>query len=211
VTPPVDRPFVLAPGWSLATRLDFPLFVTDAASADNPDGGYELGIGDLLLQGLLINATTERLALAAGAQLIFPTASQDQMGGGKWRAVPTVGARYSLPEITRGTFVAMLARYDVSFAGDDGRRDIRELQLGPLVHLQLPDFWFIDLYPSSDIRYNAGDKRTGDEGRWFVPLNFMVGKLLTPKVVTSVEIGVPILDDYPVYDFKIELRAGFFF
>jgi hypothetical protein len=211
ITPRVDKPFVLAPGWSLATRLDLPIFVTEAASPDNPDGGYEVGLGDTLVQGLLINAATDRFAWAVGAQLIAPTASQDQMGGGKWRVVPTLGARYSVPELTKGSFVAMVVRYDVSFAGDDGRRNVDELQLGPLLHVQLPHLWFVDLYPSTDIRYNAGDKRSGDTGRWFVPFNFMVGKMITPKIVTSLEVGVPIIDDYPVYDFKIEFRVGFFF
>ncbi len=55
------------------------------------------GVGDVLLQGLLINAPTPRFAWAVGTQLIFPTASEDEMGGGKWRLVPTVGARYNLP------------------------------------------------------------------------------------------------------------------
>jgi hypothetical protein len=35
-TPRADKPFVLAPGWNLATRLDLPLFLTDAVSPDNP-------------------------------------------------------------------------------------------------------------------------------------------------------------------------------
>jgi hypothetical protein len=37
-TPRADKPFVLAPGWSLATRIDLPLFITDAVSPDNPGG-----------------------------------------------------------------------------------------------------------------------------------------------------------------------------
>ena len=90
-------------------------------------------------------------------------------------------------------------------------RDIRELQLGPLLHVQLPQLWLVDLYPSTDIRYNAGDKRPGDRGRWFVPLNFLVGKMLTSRIVTSVEVGIPLLNDHEVYDFKVELRVGFLF
>ena len=62
-----------------------------------------------------------------------------------------------------------------------------------------------------DIRYNFAAKRPGDSGRWFFPFNFMVGKLLTRSVVASLEIGVPIVKDYQVYDFKLEARVGFFF
>jgi hypothetical protein len=35
--------------------------------------------------------------------------------------------------------------------------------------------------------------------------------MLTRSIVTSVEIGIPIVDDYQVYDFKLEARIGFFF
>jgi hypothetical protein len=45
----------------------------------------------------------------------------------------------------------------------------------------------------------------------FLPFNFMVGKLLTRSIVASIEVGVPIVHDYEVYDFKLEARVGFFF
>jgi hypothetical protein len=206
-----DKPFILSRQWSLATRLDVPLFLTNGLSEDNPTGAYKFGLGDLLVQGLLINAPTERFAWAVGAQLIFPTAFEDEMGGGKWRIVPTTGARYNLPEITKGSWTALLLRYDVDYAGDSDRRHISELQLAPLVNFALPDLWFMNLYPSSDIRYNFGSKRPGDTGRWFFPFNFMVGKMLNRTTVASVEFGIPIVNDYQVYDFKMEARIGFFF
>ena len=39
----------------------------------------------------------------------------------------------------------------------------------------------------------------------------MVGKLVTRSIVASVELGVPIMHGYKVYDFTPEVRAGFFF
>jgi hypothetical protein len=83
--------------------------------------------------------------------------------------------------------------------------------MAPLVNIGLPDGWFVNLYPSSDIRYNFAAKRPGDSGRWFVPFNFMVGKMVTRSIVASLEMGVPIVNDYQVYDFKLEARVGFFF
>src|SRR5262249_46296840 len=74
-----DKPFVVSPRWTLATRLDLPLFLTDAISRDNPAGNYTFGTGDLLVQGLLIYALDQRWALAGGVQMIFPTATQEQM------------------------------------------------------------------------------------------------------------------------------------
>ena len=55
------------------------------------------------------------------------------------------------------------------------------------------------------------DKRPGDKGKWFVPFNAMVGKMVNKSTVASLEVGVPIVNDYQVYDFKIEGRIGFFF
>jgi hypothetical protein len=165
ITPRADKPFTLAPGWSFSARIDMPLFITDVLSKDNRNGNYEFGLGDSLLQGLLIHTITERLALATGAQFIFPTASQDEMGAGKYRIVPTFGARYSLPEITKGSWGALLLRYDVDYAGDHDRGHVSELQVAPIVNIALPNLWFVNFFPSSDIRYNFLKKGPGDSGR----------------------------------------------
>src|SRR5262245_28663909 len=37
-TPRADKPFVLGGGWSFATRIDLPLFVTETVNPDNPNG-----------------------------------------------------------------------------------------------------------------------------------------------------------------------------
>jgi hypothetical protein len=196
----------LSPRWQLATRLDLPLVLTDAISRDNPTGDNEFGTGDLLIQGLLIHALDQRWALAGGVQFIFPTASQEQMGAGKYRLVPTGAFRLVLPEVSKGSFFVFLMRYDYDFAGAADRPHRSELQLDPVFNVNLPQQWFVTLFPSSDIRINLLDG-----GKLFLPFNVMVGKLVTRSIVASVELGVPIVNDYQVYDFKLEARVGFFF
>jgi hypothetical protein len=39
----------------------------------------------------------------------------------------------------------------------------------------------------------------------------MVGKLVTPTLVTSLEVSAPIVKDDDLYDFKLGARIGFFF
>jgi hypothetical protein len=39
----------------------------------------------------------------------------------------------------------------------------------------------------------------------------MVGRKLTKNLVLSLEVAVPIINDYPVYDFKTEVRLNFIF
>jgi hypothetical protein len=45
----------------------------------------------------------------------------------------------------------------------------------------------------------------------YLPLDMMVGKLVTPTLVTSLEVSAPIVKDYDLYNFKLEVRIGVFF
>jgi hypothetical protein len=212
ITARVDKPLGPSADWQFATRFDVPVYITDGVSSDNPDGQTTAGLGDMLLQVLLAHApSTSRFGWATGARLVFPTASEDQMGFGKWRIVSTVGGRYFVPEITQGSWVALIARYDVAVAGDSGRRHISELQLAPQLYIQLPDTWFLNFYPATDIRYNFAEQRPDDTGRWFVPLDVVAGKMLNKTTVASMEVSFPIVNEYKLYDSKIEARIGFFF
>lgn len=211
ITPRVDKPFVLGHGWTFATRLDVPLMASDVVSGDNMGGKYQFGLADVLVQALLIKTVSKTFAWAAGAQLIFPTATRDELGAGKYRVVPTFGARWITPCFGKGSWFAMIGRVDADYAGEKDRKHIRNLQLQPMFNFSLPKAWFLSIYPSSDIRVNLADKRGGDTGRLFLPIDFMVGKMVRRRVVASVEVGVPIIDDYKVYDFKMEARLGVFF
>jgi hypothetical protein len=211
LTPRADKPFPLGGGWSVATRVDLPMFHTQTVNPDNPDGGYSFGMGDVLLQALFIKTESPDFAWAIGAQAIFPTASEDGMGGGKYRLVPTLGARWNTPALGKGSWIALVGRYDFDVAGKDNRSHFSELQFSPIVNLPLAQGWFLNIFPSSDIRYNLREERPGDKGKWFVPFNFMLGKMVDKSTVASLEVGVPIINDYQVYDFKIEARIGFFF
>ena len=64
------------------------------------------------------------------------------------------------------------------------------------------------LYPSYDIRINYGDPASGQTGRLFLPLDAAIGRKLSDDVLVSLEVGVPIIKDYPVYNFKTELRLA---
>jgi hypothetical protein len=199
-----DKPFTLGGGWQLSTRVDIPLVLTDA-----PDGGNTFGLGDMLMQGLFIKPLDARWAIGLGAQLIFPTATADETGSGHWRIVPTVAARAALPELGKGVWLAGLLRYDTDFAGDSDRPGRSDLILQPILNVPITTTWFINFAP--EIKHNFDDRRPGDSGRWFVPFNLLIGHVWPGKAVASLDLNAPIVDDYRQYDFKAELRLGFFF
>jgi hypothetical protein len=202
-----DRAFTLPSGWVLATRTDLPMLVKNSISDSNPNGDFVGGIGDADIQAALIHGINQRWAFGFGMRLVMPT-GDTVLGAGKWQVMPIVGARYALPEISSGSYFEPLLRYDVSVAGDPTKRNISNVQFAPMLNIGLPDRWFVTLFPSPDIRINYGDPITGQTGRWFVPFDFRFGKKFTDNIALSLEFGVPIIKDYPVYDFKTQLRLN---
>ena len=202
-----DSAFDLSPGWILATRSDLPLRAKDPLNASNPNGDYLYGIGDVDTQAALIRNINAELAAGAGLRLIAPT-GDNALGSGKWQLMPIVGARVALPEITPSSYFEPLLRYDVSVAGDPSKKNLSNLQFAPALNIALPDRWFVTFYPSPDIRVNFGDPVTGQTGPWFVPFDIRVGKKFSDTIALSLEVGVPIINEYPVYDFKTEVRLN---
>jgi hypothetical protein len=193
--------------WKVVFRTDLPVVAKDPISADHPSGDYLYGLGDADFQAALIEDINQRWAAGGGLRIIAPT-GPDNITSGKWQMMPIVGARATLPEISDGSYFQGLVRYDLSFAGDPTKKNISNLQIDPMLNVSLPDRWFFMLYPSADIRVNYGDPVTGQTGRLFLPFDFSIGRSLTKYFTASLEIGVPIIKDYPVYDFKTTTRLN---
>jgi hypothetical protein len=191
----------------LALRSDLPLLAKNSITSSNPDGDYLNGIGDADVQTVYVYNFDKRWAAGFGARLTAPTGG-DTLGSGKWQIMPVAGFRYGLSEISSGSYLEPFTRYAVSFAGDPSKRNISNLQLAPYFNIGLPDQWFISFYPSADIRVNFGDPITGQTGRLFLPFDARVGRNLTNHISLSLEVGVPIVKDYPVYNFKAEMRLN---
>jgi hypothetical protein len=203
-----DLKIDVAPQWTLALRGDLPFVAKNAITTDDPAGGYIYGLGDAFTQAALIDTLSPRWAAGAGLRMVAPTGTND-LTGGTWQALPIVGARYMLPEITEGSFFTGLVRYDVSFAkAGASATNVNNLQFAPTLNIDLPGRWFVTLYPDPDIRWNFGNPITGQTGRLFLPVDFLVGREITKSIVTSLELGFPIINDYPVYDFKMVTRLN---
>lgn len=202
-----DTKIDVAPQWTVALRGDLPFSERNPIAADNPTGGFVEGLGDADFQAAIINTFNARWAAGGGLRIVAPTGDPD-LTSGKWQALPLVGARYMLPELSEGSFFTGLARYDVSFAGDPSKRNISNLQLAPTLNINLPEHWFVTFYPNPDIRINYGDPITGQTGRLFLPMDFLFGRDLTKNLTVSLELSVPIIKDYPIYDFKAVTRLN---
>jgi hypothetical protein len=210
VTLRVDRRIDLAPQWALGLRADLPLTAKDPINSYNPSGDYVYGIGDADIQAALIREIGTRWRVGFGARLFGPTGG-DVLGTDKWRIMPGFAVRYALPDLSPGSYLEPLLRYDQSFTGNPAKKSISNLQFAPTFNLGLPDRWFFTFYPSPDIRVNYGSPVTGQTGRLFLPFDASIGRKIADNLALSLEVGVPIIKDYPVYNFKTEVRLNFTF
>jgi hypothetical protein len=204
-----DTNIDLSSDWQLALRADLPFVDKDPYNSSNPNADFIHGLGDADIQAALVHQINARWTVGAGARLYLPTGDWDDgLGSGKWRIMPIAGVRYALPEISQGSYVEPLFRYEQSFAGDPANRAISNLQFAPMVNLSLPDRFYFTLYPTPDIRWNFGPAVTGQTGRLFLPFNARIGRKFSKTLNVSLEIGVPIIKQYPVYDFTSQLRVN---
>jgi hypothetical protein len=197
-----ERPFELENNWKVAYRFELPFIYSNDGST-----AYRGSYGDTLMQAVISNAKIdERQGFGFGLRFIAPTASDAALGTGKWLMLPTVGYRYSLPELSDGSYFQFVARYRFDFAGDATRSHFSDLQFAPSLNIALPRSWYLTLFPSTDIRYNFMRRE------WFVPFNFEIGKALNENLQAGLEIGFPMLQgNFPVYKFKAEVHVTILF
>jgi hypothetical protein len=173
--------------------------MNNRTSSDNRDGGYDGGSGDTTLQSLLVTVQ-DKNRFAVGSNLIIPTASQDQLGDGRWQLGPALSYSRDFYDIGEGSFTGLTVRNQFSFAESNGRSDINLLLVSPTFRLNLPDQWHVRLQSDAQMNYEQSND-------WFVPASVRVGKNFGPYYA-SVEVSSPIVDDYQRYDQEIEFRIG---
>ena len=198
----------IAKDWKFGYRVDFPLVASNAITATDADGNYKYGVGRPLVSVYLANIVNDRWAYAFGGQLNGPAVSGSAFGSGNWDVRPLFAVRTMLPEITEGSFFVPLFRYAQTFARSyPNSRAASNLQISPQLKIDLPDTWFVTLFPSPDVRWNFGAKPSGQTGRLFLPFDISSGRNFG-NLLTSLEVSVPMVKDYPVYHFKIEARLS---
>lgn len=191
-------------GWRLGYLAQMPVVEKITTSFNPSKTSNEFGLGGALAQVALLHTIDRNWAYGFGARFVAP--GEDMLGSGKWQIMPGIGARYSFLEFGSDTYFVPVVRYAISVAGDPARRNISEPQIAPTLNVGLPDRWFVTFYPSNDIRINYGDPVPGQTGRLFLPFDAAVGRNVGDNFVISFEVGAPIVEAYPVYKFKAELR-----
>jgi hypothetical protein len=159
IQPAMPIPLNKKTGLKLMNRPALPIFLNKPAPQTNSMGGFSgfddlSGIGDLTIQSALGKMQPTGFGMfmwGIGANLIFPTASKDELGSEKYSAGPVVMLVGFTKNYTFGTVV----NHVWSYAGDDSRKDVNQTQCQLLFYKQIGNGWQIGDNPTWTIKSDA--------------------------------------------------------
>lgn len=146
--------------------------------------GRTTGLGDTVLLTLLGPNTDDGWIYAGGISQIFPTASEDVLGQGKWQIGPAallarLGSDYGKFNIDSFN-IGALAQQWWSYAGDDDREGTNQADIQYFLNWKIDATAMIGMTPNISINWDAGgsfdDKVALPVGLGYIDL-FRVGKL----------------------------------
>jgi hypothetical protein len=159
--------------WNYVSRLILPVASVDGAISTpenpNPGGlGSASGLGDTNYSLYLSPVEYGDVIWGVGPSFMLPTASDDQLGSGKWSGGVTAVA---LTQPGWGT-MGILGRQLWSFAGDDNRADVNQSLIEPFANYNLDNGWFL----ITDIIITANWEAPSNQ-TWTVPIGGGIGRI----------------------------------
>jgi hypothetical protein len=167
-------PVSLTEDWNLITRPVVTLFNSVPYPDPHNPGSIDrtTGFGDTILMEMF--SPGPKLAgnwlLGLGPTFIFPTASSDYTGQGKWQVGPAAVVGY----LSKKWILAAFVQNWSSFAGSGNRDDVNQMNLQPIAVYFLPNGWSIGY--SGNILANWKADKSGDV--WTVPLGLGINKVV---------------------------------
>jgi len=165
-------PVSITDDWNLITRPVVPLFVTQPhpSPGDPAHVASTTGFGDITLLQLL--SPSPRLAgdwlLGAGPSWIFPSATSDFTGQGKWQ----VGPAAIVGRLSEKWILAALVQDWISYGGSGASRT-NSMNLQPVAAYFLPEGWSIGYSGNVLANWEAKGRNV-----WTVPLGLSVSKVV---------------------------------
>src|SRR5262245_24536063 len=128
--------FVLPPGkllpWPQLIRATLPISSRPHFPTGSTTALGDFNVFDLFLLG------SDATELGIGPLVVAPTASDDDVGAGKWQAGL---AAIAVHPTARG-LLGGLVQWQASFAGDEDRADVGTLTVQPLLVRNMPNAWY---------------------------------------------------------------------
>lgn len=157
-------PFSLNQEWNLITRTIIPLII---AESPIPGGSDKNGMGDIL-QSFFFTPKKDfnGWMMGGGPVFLYPTATDEALGGQKWCAGPTAVALKQESGFTYGA----LANHLWSFAGWNDQSNINATFIQPFFAYTTKTYTTLGLNTESTYDWN--------NSQWTVPINVSLSQIL---------------------------------
>jgi hypothetical protein len=157
-------PISLNEDWNLILRTILPVIYAESPVANKADAS---GLGDTTQSFFLSpKALVGGWVLGGGPVLLYPSATENSLGSGKWGAGPTA----VLLKQEHGWTYGILANQIWSFVGQGSKPDVNATFLQPFLAFTTKTYTTIALNTESTYNWQKYE--------WTVPLNLMVSQLL---------------------------------
>ena len=197
--------------WNFINRVIMPLIdvpgqITGTPEIPNPvPGDGASGLGDINYSVFLSPAEPGKVIWGVGPSLMMKTATDDQLGSGKWSLGPTAVVLVQPKPWSLG----VLGRQIWDVAGDDNRRSVSQLLLEPFINYNLVDGWYLisDMIITANWQADSGN-------RWTVPVGGGVGKMFaigSQKMNTKIEAYYNIEKPAGAPDWSLNWTLQFLF
>lgn len=183
--------------WNLVHRALIPVASVDGAiqgpNNPSPGGGTQSasGLGDINYSLYFSPVKYGKVIWGVGPSINIPSASDDQLGSGKWSAGATAVA-LTLP---KWGSMGILGRQLWSVAGDSDRQDVSQTLIEPFLNYNLSNGWFL----ITDMVLTANWKATSGN-QWTIPVGGGVGRIF--------KIGKQAINSKLEYYYNIEKPTG---
>jgi len=173
-------PFSISKDWNLITRTIMPVIYSEPA-------GDKTGLGDIVQSFFLSpKAPVGGWIMGGGPVFLYPSATDDALGGEKWGAGPTAVVLQQKNGWTYGA----LANHLWSFTGNDERAYVSTTFLQPFVSYTTKKFTTYGINTESSYDWN--------QERWTVPINLSVSQLIKlGKQPISIQFGPRVYVERP--------------
>jgi hypothetical protein len=155
-------PITLNKDWNLITRTIVPVVYVDSTANGVQS---QFGLGDTL-QSFFFSPAEGEVIWGVGPAFLWPTATNDLLGSGKWGVGPTA----VVLKQTHGWTFGMLANQIWSYAGASDRESVNSTFLQPFIGYTLPTYTTFTINTESTYSWSAR--------QWTVPINLTVSQLL---------------------------------
>ena len=158
-------PIQVSQAWLLIPRVvaTAVTYVPDSTG----DSGGRVGIGDTVSTFFLTPAHVHRFIGAVGPALLIPTATDSELGAGRWGLGPSLAV---LSQPDWGS-IGILVQNIWSLPASTKRGPVNQMQLQPMFSYNLADEWYLTTGPTV-----SADWTQSSSDRWLVPIGGGVGR-----------------------------------